>query len=309
MKTGASNAATRMKRRIGFHISAAGGLVNVPERAARLGCTAAQIFTQPPSQWRRRTILDEEAQAFSRGMERLDIVPYFVHAIYLLNLASGDESLRRKSAAHLAGELQIARSLGAAGVVVHLGSTGRDGTREEGIRRLSSSLEEARGESGTVVPLVLENSTCSGGTMGCRLDEIARILESARDAEPLRLCLDTSHAFGAGLAVHTEDGLEKTFSSLGNLMGLERLALIHFNDSPLPFASGRDRHWHIGKGEMGSAALGRILNHPLLEDIPFIMETPRKTDKEDLCNMRVVRRFLSPAARRLLPAPRMGREA
>lgn len=288
-------------RRLGFHISIAGGLRNVPARALRRGCTSLQLFTQAPSQWKRREISAEEAEGLQSALSRLDIQPWFVHAIYLLNLATSDEDLHDRSTLHLAGELAAAEMIGAAGVIFHLGSVGREGSRLTGISRVAEALCRARELSGSSVPLILENSAGSGGIIGSSFDEIASIIEKAAAAGPLMLCFDTAHAFGSGMPIHTKAGLTKIIKELDSRIGLSRLALIHFNDSHVPFGSKKDRHWHIGDGFIGRASLGRILNDERLQNVPFIMETPGD-ERDDRCNMLRTRRLIAPSLRpSLLP--------
>ncbi len=285
-----------MIRRIGFHISIAGGLQNVPERAMRRGCTALQLFTQAPSQWKRRAISTVEIEKFKNELRRLDIKPWFIHAIYLLNLASSDEELHRKSTQHLAQELATASQIDAAGVIIHLGSVGRDGVKRDGISRVAAALVKARELSQSSIPLILENSAGSGGVMGSSFEDIASIMENAEPAEPLRLCFDTAHAFGSGMAIHNREGLKKVIKRLDREIGMSRLALIHFNDSKEPFDSKKDRHWHIGDGFIGRAALLRIFNEERLQELPFIMETPGD-ERDDRCNMLRTRRLIAPSLR------------
>ena len=250
-----------MMRRLGFHVSLAGGLAQLPPRAVYRHCTALQMFTSSPSQWTQPPLDPAAGRALAAILAGLDIRPHFVHALYLLNLASPDRALRRRS-----------------------------------LRCLARSLEEARVRAGNAWPLLLENSAGAGGTVGSTLAEIAEILSLAPAAEPLRLCLDTAHAFAAGLPLHTPEGLEEVLTGVDALPGGPRLALVHLNDSLHPFASRHDRHWHLGQGCIGRAALGRIVNHPRLREVSLIMETPG-TAEDDRRNMRVLRRLLPPEER------------
>jgi len=289
-------------RRLGFHVSIAGGLLNLVPRALARHCTTVQMFTSSPSQWGRAALDPSEAIALRRALREADIRPHFVHAIYLLNLASPDRTLRRRSVFHLAEELQRAALLGAAGVVFHLGSVGAGGSPRQGVRRLAQALQGARQRSQVSVPLILENGAGAGHTMGGSLEQIAEIMALAPEAEPLRLCLDTAHAFAAGLPVHTEEGLEEVLSSVQRTIGLRRLRLIHANDSRYPFAAHHDRHQHLGQGYLGREAFRRLVNHPRLKRLPFIMETPG-TEADDKRNMRTLRRLLPPEERPPLRRP------
>jgi len=278
-------------RRLGFHLSIAGGLTNLIPRALRRHCNTVQLFTSAPAQWKRRNLGAEEAAAFRQALAAADIQPYFVHAIYLLNLASPDRTLWCKSLRHLTEELQRAARLRAAGVVLHLGSVGEGGRAKAGVRRLARALVEARERSETQVPLILENSAGAGNTLGSTPEQLGEIIARAAPAAPLEVCLDTCHAFAAGLPVHTDEGLEEVLARLDTNCGPDRLRLIHLNDSLGEFASHRDRHWHLGKGHLGRRALEHLVNHPRLRALPFIIETPG-TEEDDRRNMRAVRRLL-----------------
>lgn len=291
---------SRAIRRFGFHVSIAGGLAQVLPRARERHCTAVQTFTSSPSQWRLGPLVPEQAAALREGLIAADIRPHLVHAIYLLNLASPDRDLWNRSVRYLGEELRRAALLGAAGVVFHLGSVGPQGRDREGVRRVARALREARARAQVGLPLILENSAGAGRTLGSTPEQIGEIMAQAPEAEPLRLCLDTAHAFAAGLPVHTEEGLEQVLARVEVNMGRSRLALIHLNDSKYPFASRHDRHWHVGQGYLGREALARVVNHPRLRALPMIMETPGTTD-DDKRNMRAVRRMLPREERWRLP--------
>jgi len=254
-------------------------------------CTTAQMFTSSPSQWRTVPVDPEEAAALREGLAAADIRPHFVHAIYLLNLASPDKELWRRSVRHLAEELRRAVLVGAAGVVLHLGSVGEGGRAWDGVRRVAKALREVRERAQVALPLILENSAGAGYTLGGTPEQIGEMMALAESAEPLWLCLDTAHSFAAGLSVHTAEGLEEVLGRVVAALGPERLGVLHLNDSRYEFGTHRDRHWHIGKGCIGREGLARIVNHPRLKGLPMIMETPG-TVEEDRRNMFVVRRML-----------------
>lgn len=286
--------------RLGFHVSIAGGLEQCIRRAVIRRCTALQMFTGAPVQWARPGFSEAECARFADDLARRDIVPHFVHAKYLLNVSSPDAELREKSVADLCEEVAIAARLRAAGVVLHLGSVGAEGSPEEGIARVARAIDAACEQVPLGPPLVLENSAGQGNIVGARFEELAAIISATRFPERVRCCVDTAHAFGAGIPLHTADGLEQMLAEIDATFGLGRLALLHVNDSMVPLGSGRDRHWHIGRGEIGREAMGRIVNHPRLKHLPFIMETPG-TEADDLSNMRRIRRLIRPENRPPLP--------
>jgi deoxyribonuclease IV len=282
--------------RLGFHVSIAGSLLHVVPRALVRHCNTLQMFTSSPSQWRRKELDAEQARELRQRLLDRDLHPHFVHAIYLLNLASAEPTHWQRSVDHLTEELRRAEAIGAAGVVFHLGSVGAGGSPRAGVERVARALRQARAESGVDVPLVLENGAGGGNTLGSSLEEIAAIMEKASAAEPLRLCLDTAHAFAAGLPLHTERGLDQIATRLHRLLGRRRLALVHFNDSLGGFGLRRDRHWHLGQGQIGAGAMRRILNHPAWAAVPFLMETPGDVE-DDRRNMFRARRWLPAEAR------------
>jgi deoxyribonuclease-4 len=286
--------------RLGFHISIAGGLDNCVRGAVFRRCTTLQMFTGAPVQWARPAISEADATRFADRLAALDIAPHFVHAKYLLNVSSPDRALRTKSLADLCTELSLAATLRAAGVILHLGSVGARGTPAQGIRRAARAVDVACGTVPNGPPVILENSAGQGNVVGARCAHLAEIIAATNCPERVRVCIDTAHAFAAGYPIHEAEGLEDALAEMEATFGLARLALLHVNDSLLPFASGRDRHWHIGRGEIGREALTRIVNHPALVHLPFIMETPG-TEADDLSNMRRLRRLIRPEHRPPLP--------
>lgn len=286
--------------RLGFHISIAGGLDNLIRNALRRRCSTLQMFTAAPVQWARTAIREREGRRFAEELEQWDIAPHFVHAKYLLNLASPDRRLWRRGVMDLARELQAASRLGAAGVVVHLGSVGAHGAVADGVARVAEATSIALNRVPHGPPLILENAAGQGNVVGARFEQIAAIIAASDCSQRLRVCLDTAHAFAAGYQLHTARGLTRTLQEFDATVGLDRLVLVHVNDSLLPCGSGRDRHWHIGRGQIGREGMRRLVNHPLLVSLPYIMETPG-TEADDIANMRRIRRLLQPHHRPPLP--------
>ena len=286
--------------RLGFHVSIAGGLDKCVRRAVIRRCTTLQMFSGAPVQWARPHISDEHFAAFADALAERDIAPHFVHAKYLLNVSSPDRELRAKSVADLCEEVEIARKLRAAGVIIHLGSVGAEGAIEDGIARVARAVDAACEAVPDGPPVILENSAGQGNIVGAEFEQLAAIVADCECPERVRCCVDTAHAFGAGMALHTPDGADAMVAEIEATFGLDRLALLHLNDSKVPFASGRDRHWHIGRGEIGREGMARIANHPRLVHLPFVMETPG-TEADDVSNMRRVRRIIRAENRPPLP--------
>ena len=286
--------------RLGFHVSIAGGLDKCIRRAVIRRCTALQMFTGAPVQWARAPISERDATRFADDLAERNISPHFIHAKYLLNVSSPDPELRDRSVSDLCEELSIAGRLRAAGVIMHLGSVGPEGAIEEGITRVARAIDVAC-EAAPDGPLViLENSAGQGNIVGADFAQLAAIIDATDCPERVRCCVDTAHAFGAGVPLHTAEGLEAMLEQIDATFGLDRLALLHVNDSKVPFDSGRDRHWHIGRGEIGREGIARIVNHPRLVHLPFIMETPG-SEADDVTNMRRIRRIIRPENRPPLP--------
>lgn len=286
--------------RLGFHVSIAGGLERAVRAAVRRRCTTVQVFTAAPVQWARRRIPASEARRFRERLAELDITPHFIHAKYLLNVCSPDRRLRQRSTRDLARELSAARELGAAGVVLHLGSVRDEGRPEEGIVRVAAACDYACAEVPDGPPILLENCAGQGNMVGAGFGEIAAIMAEADCSERLRVCLDTAHAFAAGYPLQTAKGLDGVLREADSTFGLGRLALLHVNDTLAPLGSGRDRHWHIGHGEIGRQAMARIVNHPRLRHLPYLMETPG-TEADDISNMRRIRGIIGAGHRPPLP--------
>jgi len=275
--------------RLGFHLSIAGGFLQAAERALALGCETVQVFSRSPRMWRAQLIEPEDALAFRSRLAERSIAPVFVHTPYLLNLGSADRALADKSARVLAEELQRAEALGAGFVVTHLG--GAPGPTDRVLKRIARRLEAALRHSPESVVLLLENSGGAGNLVGASFDELAAILECCCSRERLGVCLDTAHAFAAGYEMRTPEGLEETLADFHRSVGLDLLRLIHANDSKGPLGSHLDRHWHIGRGEIGLAGFRNILRHPKLQALPMIMETPKDAPDADRRNMRIMKRL------------------
>lgn len=291
--------------RIGFHVPTAGGWQKTLRRARERRCETLQVFVGAPVQWRSLQPRVLEAAEWRAAVAEHDICPVFVHANYLLNLASTDGVLWRRSIRRLARDLRHADLLGAAGVVTHLGSpkAGNERPLDWCLARIASGVDAALESAQVPALLLLENSAGMGSAAGSRYEQIGDIVGRSAYPDRLAVCLDTAHSFAAGYAWHQREGLEAALAEADAAFGLDRLRLLHVNDSRVPFASGVDRHWHIGQGQIGSAGFEVILNHPRLRDLPMVMETPEASLEADLRNLRALRRCIDPAHRPSLRPP------
>jgi len=276
--------------RLGFHISIAGGFSRVVPRALNIGCEAIQIFSRNPRAWTYGSLKPDEVACFRKALSQTDISPVFLHAPYLLNLASPNPELYARSVTYLGDELQRAQTLGAHFVIVHVGN--RLNTPEaKALERISRAIDSVFSGVNNSVHLLLENTAGQGTEMGCQVAQLKAILEQIQEERRVGICLDIAHAFQAGYDI-TSKGLDRLVHDFDTLIGLDKLKLLHLNDSRSKSGSRVDRHWHIGEGEIGIAGFRNIVNHPALMHLPGIMETPRKTDADDLRNMAVIRTLM-----------------
>jgi deoxyribonuclease-4 len=274
--------------RVGIHLGVAGGLLKAARRARQIGATALQIFSDNPTAWRRRPVPPADAPAFVAFCAREGLAPIAIHASYLINLAGSAEPFARQSLEGLTYEMQRAPAYGATLVNTHIGSH-RGGGKMRGIARLAAKVSAVLADSPGGVRLVLENSAGGGDTLGRSLEELAAILEAvpASDADQLAFCLDTAHLWGAGYDISTGEGATSVLDRFQELIGLDRLALIHLNDSRSQLGSRGDRHEHIGAGKIGIAGLAAFLRDPRLAGrTTLVMETPGVDDGFDSVNMR-----------------------
>src|SRR3954469_6124859 len=214
---------------IGAHVSPAGGPAKAVERGAERGARAIQIFNQNPRAWRPRVYSDEEVSDFHAAMKGSKVEALLIHAVYLLNCASEDAELRKKSQTALTAALQAGDALGARGVVLHAGSA-KAGEVKPAIKRAGTTIKRALAHSENCM-LHLENTAGAGGTLGRSFDELAALLEAAGGDERLGICLDSCHLYATGFDVRTAEGLAEVLDDYAEQVGLDRLGSLHLNDS------------------------------------------------------------------------------
>ena len=262
-------------RRLGAHLPLGNGMVRAADRAAEIGASALQVFSDNPASWRRRPTLPSELPAFRERLESLGIGPLSIHAPYLVNLAGPDPELHRRSVDVLVSELRVAQAYGARFLNVHVGSHRGEGP-EAGIDRLADGiatvLQLLHGDAPDV-ELVLENGSGGGFALGWRLEELGAIDDALAaigvDRSRFGFCLDTAHLWGAGYAIDTAAGVDATVAAFHDLVGLGRLRMVHLNDSRSELGSRADRHEHVGAGRIGGEGLGRMATHPALGSIAY----------------------------------------
>ena len=266
-------------------------MVKAVERAHAIGADAIQVFADNPTAWRRRSEPPRELPAFRERLIALDIGPVAIHAPYLVNLAGPEEVFFGRSVGLLAAELRAAPGFQARFVNVHIGSHRGSGV-EAGIARLADglglALAELDHEPGAPM-VVLENSAGSGFGLGSDVSELAGIAEAiaARGIPAARIgfCLDTAHAWGAGIDLARPDAVDAFLADFDARIGLARLVMVHLNDSKSELGSRLDRHEHVGAGRIGPAGLARVLCHPSLEHVAYFLETPGMDEGYDAVNV------------------------
>ncbi|MBU4562057.1 deoxyribonuclease IV [bacterium] len=281
--------------KIGCHISIAGGIDNSVDRAVELGCNTMQIFSKNASTWREKILKKGEVESFRESLKNSNINPVFIHTSYLVNLASPSDVLYFKSINAFLGEMKRADLLlPDPYLIIHPGA--HTGAGEEyGIQRIIRALNiilEESADLGLKTMILLEDTAGSGTHLGYTFKQLKRMMEGAKDRKSIGICFDTCHAFAAGYDLSNKEGVEQTLEELDKGLGLERLRVVHLNDSKYPLGSRRDRHMHIGKGYIGLEGFKVLVNHKYLKDLPFILETPKHDEKDDLKNINLVKSLI-----------------
>ena len=277
--------------RVGVHTSIAGALENAAHHAKKIGCDTFQMFSANPRGWKTLDPTPEDCVRFRAARAKHGLNPVVIHDNYLINLASADGIIREKSIAAFRRELERAVALGADFLVTHPGSA-KGSAASEAIRTCIESLRlAAKGLSLDGLTILIENTAGQGSAIGRTFEEVAEIVAGAGKDLPMGACIDTAHSFEAGYAIHTPRGLTQAVKQLAATVGLDKVRVIHANDSKTAFNSHADRHEHIGKGFIGKEAFGRILRHPKLKRIPCICETPIDRPGDDKRNLRMMRKL------------------
>ncbi|HZY95789.1 MAG TPA: deoxyribonuclease IV [Candidatus Cybelea sp.] len=271
--------------RIGLHVHVAGGYVKAVEHAKAAGCAAMQVFSTNPRSYRTSATDLAAIENFAKLRRDAGIDPCAIHTPYLINLASADAKIAQGSLRLIQNDLAVAAKGGMRFVNTHLGSYGaRD--REDARTAVCRVLETALSGIEPGVTLVLENSAGAGNLIGGTLEELGAFVR--RLAHPqLGICLDTAHAWASGYELNSKQGVDRFLEQAEREIGLARIPMFHFNDTQVPLGASRDRHWHIGEGNIGFEGFRALLAHPELRDKTAILETPG-TDADDLRNMQTI---------------------
>jgi len=257
-------------RRIGGHVSVAGGVSKSIENSRIIGGNCLQIFAGSPRLWARSPFPSEEVDKFLSLSKNNDIDPVFIHALYLVNLASDNQDLLFKSINSLVADLKNGSLINSAGIIVHIGS--HQGRGFQTVKKqLISSIKEILSRT-EITNLILENDAGQNGKIGSP-EELAELINEINDPR-LKICFDTAHLFESGIDLRDSSSVDRLVSFLKAKNILDRLVCIHLNDSATTLDSHRDMHANLGEGEIGLAGLSNLINHPDLKHLPLILETP-----------------------------------
>ena len=280
---------------LGAHQSITGGCHKAVERARQCGCDCVQLFTKNNSQWAAKDITAEEARRFRSALDELGISHPIAHDSYLINLASPDPRLWRRSVAAFAEELRRADTLGIPYVVAHPGAY-TTGTQQQGLQNVIRALDAVHAKIGGLRTRCLLETTAGQGTaLGWQFEHLAAILDGVKEPDRLGVCFDTCHVYAAGYPLRTTKEYRATMRKFDRLVGLGRIKAFHLNDSRRELGSRIDRHEHIGRGQLGLAAFRHLLSDQRFCDVPMYLETPKDQENGvdlDKINLRVLRRLV-----------------
>ncbi len=263
-----------MSIKIGAHVSTAGGLHKACERAEAIGANCIQIFGSTPRSFKVAFPDKTETERFKSERKKKGIGPVYLHAPYLINLATPDKVLLGKSVKLLSDHFKIAEAIGAEGIIFHIGSTLGKLSADEAEQQVAAAMKAVLKNVPGKGHLVIENASGGGGKVGSAPDEIGRIMELTSSAR-VKVCVDTAHAFEAGLiAKYTPEGIERFSGEWRRGVGLENVVALHVNDSKTPFDSKSDRHENIGEGHIGFQGFKALAKENPWRDLPWLLEVP-----------------------------------
>lgn len=258
---------------IGPHLSVANGFVASIDAAESIGATVAQIFTKSNRSWFAPGIDPQEAKLFQARLQKSTVAKFFVHACYLINLASSNPEVAKKSVLSLRLEMQRCADLGIKNLILHPGAHTGQGT-EAGIAQIVVNLNSILENDKTGTRILLENMAGQGSNIGSDLTELAAIYSRVAKPEQVGFCLDTCHLFAASYDLVSNTGFANTMQAIEENLGFDKILAIQLNDSKFDCGSKKDRHENLGLGKIGIEGLSKILQHPQLQKLPLLLETP-----------------------------------
>ncbi len=274
--------------RFGVHCSIRNGLESAIVEAKRIGCESVQIFTRSPRMWKHGFSSKKEVDDFLKSRKKNNIYPLVVHTPYLPNLATSNKKLYDLSLSSLRDDLAFCGKIKADYMVIHPGAFSEGSTLEEGIKRIALAINKVfRGVKGDTL-LLIENVAGGGRRVGRSFGEISEIIKNVKEKKRLGVCLDTAHAFGAGYDISKKRPMLAALREFDALIGLDKLKVIHFNDSMVPLGSCKDRHAHIGKGHIGLKGFKYFIKRISHIAEAGILETPKEPLYSDRKNLKIL---------------------
>ncbi len=275
------------------------------ERGESIGIATMQVFTKNSNQWDGKQLSDEAIRTYKIAEAKSSIAPIVAHAAYLINLCAKDPFILQRSRDGLVDELKRSETLGLLGVIIHPGAHMGTG-EEDGIRRIAESLNIAHERTGPIKSLsILETTAGQGSSLGYRFEQLRRMIDGVDRMDRIAVCIDTCHLFAAGYDVRSAKGWEQTMREFDDVIGRNRLVVVHVNDSKREIGSRVDRHEHIGRGAIGLPGFRILMNDERFLHVPKIIETPKSEDMhEDVMNLRVLRSLVNRRGRAVPQAPR-----
>lgn len=274
--------------RLGVHVSIGKGLAGAVDQAQALGCDGFQMFVANPRGWARKPLAENDINLFKNKRKAAGLWPVVVHLAYLPNPASDDPELYEKSVVTLMEEFRRANLLEADFLVFH---PGKNKARQKGIERVIKAVNLVLTQVTGQTLMLFENQSGAGGEIAGGFEEMQELISGIGEQERVGICFDTCHAFAAGYDLSSREGWENTLSSVEKTVGLSSLKLFHLNDSMGLLGSRLDRHQHIGAGNIGLNGFKYLINHPKLNQLPGILETPQKNADDDLKNLAALRQL------------------
>ena len=274
----------------GAHESIAGGVYKAIERGKQATCDTIQIFNKNNNSWKAAVLKPDDIDKYFKLIDELGVTVATSHTSYLINIASPDKTLFEKSINSLAEEMERCNTLKIPNLILHpgshVGSGEKAGTKKVGIA-INKLFKKLKNNKCT---LLLECTAGQGTNLGYKFEQLAEMIDLTENKDHIGVCIDTCHIFSAGYPLIDLKDYKNTMKSFDNIIGLERLKIIHMNDSKKPFGEKKDRHEHIGKGFIGLEGFRNIVNDSRLKNIPLILETPKGDDlKEDIENLKILR--------------------
>lgn len=258
---------------IGAHMPIKNGLGGAVREGKKIGCTAIQVFTKSPQLWKAKPISDEMVADYKKACDETGIYEVVCHDSYLINMSAAGEELREKSVLGLTDEMNRCAQYGIRYLNSHMGAHVGQGV-DEGIRLLIEGAKYVLANSDPSVMLLMETTAATGTSLGASFEQLRAVLDGLNGDARVGVCVDTCHIFAAGYDIRTKETFDDTFGKFESVVGFDRLKAVHCNDSVGALGSRKDRHAHVGEGEIGEEGFRLLVNDLRFENIPILLETP-----------------------------------